>query len=179
MGLMGVYSYCGIQRCGKTTMMIVDLVTKVFGFFRPDQVIANFVVRIPGVKIMDSVPLGHEILRIRDQKARDRVILFDEASQFLGARGYSKPMQTEICTFAWQMPKRNILFLYSENIGNSVDKQLRDATWFTIMPKYHEDTPPRISLSVIDNYGLKLTRGDSVSGFEHIQTLFDTYEAID
>ena len=180
--IKGIYEYCGIQRCGKSTLMVRDLVEKLLREFKADNVFANFRLLIPGVTALNNSGMLDAIMETKRKKARDRVFLFDEVGQELKARSYGNSAQTEVVSFAWQMPKRNIVLAYCSNVGNSADIILRDATWQTIMPRYHhagrwEDD--WITARVIFNYDCRVMRGVVVRDVHQYQRLFDSYEPIE
>ena len=180
--LIGTYEYTGIQRCGKSTVMIHDLTEKVLpAGYQPDDVYANFDVFIEGIHIMENHQLIDQILRIKRDRLTNKVILFDEMGQELKARAYSDRVQTEVVSFAWQMPKRGIILMYCSNVGNSADVILRDATWITVMPHYlkgatHEKDS--ISLTVIYNYDCRIQTGLCLPNVHKYQKLFNSWQAI-
>lgn len=190
--IFGIYEYCGIQRCGKSTMLVSDAlrikhendVLKYMGQEIHIRVISNFHTDIPGVEEYDNPGIIREILRIKKEKVRNVLILFDELSQVLTGRGFMKDEQTEVASFLWQMPKRWIVLLYTSNIGKSVDKIIRDATWQTIMPQYYEGPYPdrhgsTIELDVIDNYQCDWDDEIVVTNVEKVQELFNTWQEIE
>lgn len=181
--MIGIYEYCGIQRCGKSTLMMCDTVCKLLSDgYEPEEINSNFMIKIPGVKCYgENRLLIEEVLRWKREKVRHKVILFDECGQELRARSYMDKVQTEFVNFAWQMPKMDIVMMYCSNPGNSADIILRDATWFTIMPKYHKGLEHKddfIEVTVIYNYERRIESGLVVSGFQGVQNLFDTYQPI-
>ena len=179
--MLGIYEYCGIQRCGKSTLMVADLVNKLLGEYQPEDVFSNFRIFIEGINVMSNEALIERILRMKRDKERNKVIMFDEVGQELKARGYADKTQTEVVNFAWQMPKRGILLMYCSNIGNSADIILRDATWQTIMPRYFpgpERSQDYIEATVIFNYDCRMMRGVRIPGVARYQELFDSWEPI-
>lgn len=179
---IGLYEYCGIQRCGKSTMMVKDLVVKLLGQYDPSDVFANFRIFIDGVNCMETEALVQAVFRMKKDKLRHKIIMFDEAGQFLLARGYKNDEQTKFVSFAWQMPKRDIIMLYASNIGNSADVILRDATWLTVMPQYHAGQTREddyIQSAIIYNYDCRIARGIITRGISKIQELFDSFEPIE
>ena len=181
--MMGIYEYSGIQRCGKSTLMMRDLVEKILpAGYRSEDVYANFRIFLEGVHCLSNEAMVEAILRLKRDRARDKVLLFDEVGQELKARSYGDKLQTEVVSFAWQMPKRGILLLYCSNVGNSADIILRDATWVTVMPRYvHGVTRDEdyIKASVIFNYDCRVMRGVKVTGVARYQELFDSWEPIE
>ena len=180
--MIGVYEYSGIQRCGKSTLMMCDLVNKLLPEYSASDVYANFTIKIEGVHCMENVELIDEIMRMKRDKVRHKVIMFDEAGQELKARGYTDKQQTEVVSFAWQMPKRSIVLMYCSNIGNSADIILRDATWQTILPRYFRGAVREddyILADIIFNYDMRISRWNKISGFQKVQDLFDSLEAIE
>lgn len=182
--IRGLYEYVGIQRCGKSTCMVKDLVIKILpsGIFKPEDVWANFRVFIDGVHCVSTDELVETILKFKRDKVRDKVILFDEVGQFLLARGYMDKRQTEVVSFGWQMPKRNIIMLFASNVGNSADVILRDCAWLSIMPKFHlgvEREDDYIECAVIWNYDCVTRRGLIIPEIWKYQLMFDSYEAIE
>ena len=186
----GIYEYCGIQRCGKSTMMIKDLVTKIFpAGYKPENTWANFRIFIQGVHCLETMDLVQAVFEIKRKKLRDQVIIFDEVGQFMVARGFKDKDQTDFVNFGWQMPKRNCPMLYASNVGNSADVILRDATWVTVMPKYYPSPGkdfykvPReehyIESWVCFNYDCRVVKGIITPGVSRYQELFDSYEPID
>ena len=179
----GIYEYCGIQRCGKSTMMIKDLVTRMIpAGYKPENVWANFRIKIPDVHCLETMELVEEVFKMKGEKLRDKVILFDEVGQFMVARGYGNKYQTDFVNFAWQWPKRNWVMQYASNVGNSADLILRDATWVTILPKYfHGATREQdyIESWVCFNYDCRVVKGIITPGVSRYQELFDSYEPIE
>jgi len=177
----GIYEYSGIQRCGKSTMLTAEAF-RIVKKNQPSRIISNYFIDIPKVEYFNSRLLCHEIIKIKDTKQFDILILFDEMSQYLSGRGYSDKSQTNVASFCWQMPKRRIVLLYSSNIGKSVDLIIRDATWQTILPSYHATNiraNDYISYVVIDNYSLWFTKNNILRRLEWIQKQFDTRQPID
>lgn len=146
-----IYEYCARQRMGKTTLMVADLANKLlspdydYGYI-PDEVHCNFSLFIPGVHCWTNEQMLEILMKAKKERWRHKVYLVDECSQppLFYARNTSDKTQTELVTSLWQMPKLGCNMLYTSNIGNSVDVQQRDATWYTIMPyKYHHDLTDR------------------------------------
>lgn len=180
--MLGIYEYCGRQRCGKSTLMMCDLVSKVLGEFAPEDVYSNFRIKIDGVHCMCNAELISAVLGMKAEKVRHKVVMFDEVGQELKARSYTDKRQTEFVNFCWQMPKRDILLMYCSNPGNSADVIMRDATWQTVLPVYHEGLKREddyIEASVIFNYDLRMMRGVRVYGVASVQELFDSFEPIE
>jgi hypothetical protein len=183
----GVYEYCGPQRCGKNTLMTADLVFKVRKRFPWVKVYTNSsLIGLGNVVTLNSQALGLEILAIKDRHETDIVIIFDELGQELGARSFDSKTQTKIVNFAWQMPKRRILFMYSDNLGNSADVVLRLATWFVIMPKFIRANPisdSEITVNVIDCIGWsgqqQILKGTVVKNLPAVWPYFDSDLPVD
>ena len=179
----GIYEYSGIQRCGKSTMMVKDLVTKILpAGYKPENVWANFRIKILGINCLETMDLVQAVFDIKSKKLRDQVIIFDEVGQFMIARGYKDKDQTSFVNFSWQMPKRNIPMLYGSNVGNSADLILRDATWVTILPKYiHGATREEdyIESWVSFNYDRRFLTGIITRNVKIYQDMFDSYEPIE
>lgn len=189
--MLNPVEYCAPQRQGKTTLMVRDLVS-ILPHYRPEDVFANFVINIPGVHCADNKDLLDAIFDIKRNKERHKVILFDEIGQELRARDSMNKIQTEIVTFAWQFPKRDITMLYCSNPGNSADVILRLATAQTLVTRYHKvnewDLPDHrrtleirmadyITAGVILNWDKRGGR----KRFNHIAPygeLFDSFEPI-
>lgn len=183
MRIGGVYEYCGVPRCGKSTMMVKDLVSWVLanGRYDANKVWCNFVVDISGVHCLETEELIEQIFKIKASEEREHVMIFDEVGQFFMARSYKDRRQTDAVTFAWQIPKRGHILMYGSNVGNSADVILRDATQFTIMPRYfHGDRreDDYIEFALIKNYYGELIRGIRVPHVYRYQELFRSFEAI-
>ena len=180
--IVGIYEYCGIQRCGKSTLMMCDLVSKILEEYEPWEIYSNFWMNIDGVHCMNNQALMDEMLRMKHEKQRHKWILFDEVGQELKARSYMDKKQMEVVGIAWQMPKMGWGLSYCSNPGNSADIILRDATWATIMPNYRHGlkrSDDYIECSVIFNYDLRIARGIRVYGVSAVQDLFDSYQPIE
>lgn len=179
---IGPTEYCAPQRQGKSTLMMCDYVCKLLPMgYKAEDTFANFLVKIAGVTCLDNEAMIKRILKAKYEDERNKVFMFDEVGQELKARGYMDKVQTEVVSFAWQMPKMGHVFLICTNPGNSADIILRDATWYVVMPKYHFGMTRKddfIEAAVIFNYELKVQTGLIISGFQEIQDLFDTYQAI-
>jgi hypothetical protein len=183
--MIGLYEYCGIQRCGKSTLMMSDWLSKILtAGYRPQDTWANFAIFVDGVHCLTNENMIDQILRMKRDHVRNQVLLFDEVGQELKARGFGDKIQTEIVNFAWQMPKRGIILSYCSNVGNSADIILRLATWLTIMPRYfYPDRGNRftdyILFDVIYDYDVQIDEGYKVTGFQKAQELFDSWQPID
>jgi len=181
--ILGVYEYWGIQRVGKSTVMVRDMLRLVsFHGFDFTDVLANFRVFIDGVRCGSSEWLMEEIMKIIAGKIRGKLVLFDELGQFLGARGWKEKYQTKLANSLWQFPKRNLIFMYSDNVGNSADVIIRDATWETIAPQFYSGENREgdyIVASVIKNYMAEIVRGIVIPGVYAYQRLFDSFEPIE
>lgn len=179
--MIGIYEYCGIQRCGKSTLMMADYITKLYPEYSANDTYANFTVNIDGVHCMENEQLIDTILQMKADKVRHKVIMFDEVGQELKARGYMDKTQTDLVTFCWQMPKMDIILMYCSNVGNSADIILRLATWQTIMPTYikgetHQDD--YIDAAVIFNYDCRIMTGIQVYNVWTVHSLFDSLQPI-
>jgi hypothetical protein len=175
-----VQDYCAPQREGKTTLMVRDTV-KLTHLYRPEDILCNFPLFIPGVVVFEeNADLIDAIFEIKRKRIRHKLILFDEVGQELRARESMNKRQIEMVTFAWQMPKRDISLLYCSNPGNSADIILRLATRQTLMPKYHHG-PTRdddyMDVAVIYNYELWIANW-RVWGLVPFQKLFDSFAPI-
>lgn len=179
----GIYEYWQIQREGKTTLMMRDMLRlNTFHGFEWPRFHTNFRVYIPGVNSYHSRDLLQRIAQAIRDKETHLVFVFDELGQFLGARTYMQEFQTEIANDLWQFPKRDLIFMYSDNIGLSADKVIRLATWESIMPHYYHG-PTReedyIVADVIKNYQREIVRGIVIPYVWLYQRLFNTREPID
>lgn len=179
----GIYEYWQIQREGKTTLMVRDMLRLNEFYGVPwDHFHCNFRVFIDGVHCYNSQGLLQRMVTAMQRKERDLCFVFDELGQFLGARNYMNTFQTEIANDLWQFPKRDLVFLYSDNVGLSADKTIRLATWESIFPKYvHGETREEdyIVAGVIKNYMNVTVTGIVIPYVYLFQNLFDTREPID
>jgi len=164
-------------------MMVKDLVTRILpAGYKPENVWANFRIRILGVHCLETMDLVQAVFDMKSRKSRDQVIMFDEVGQFMVARGYKDKDQTAFVNFGWQMPKRNIIMQYASNVGNSADLILRDATWVTVLPKYFHGATREddyIESWVAFNYDCRVVQGIVTPGVSRYQELFDSYEPIE
>lgn len=180
--IFGIYEYCGIQRCGKSTKMVFDLLTQASKFYGPDDVWANFTVKVDGVHVLETEDLIQRVFDMKRKGEVKKVILFDECGQFLIARDYRNKEQGDFVRFAWQMPKRGILFQYGSNMGNSADVILRDATWQTIMPRYFHGkvrAEDFIVSRIICNYDMRYVDGVVMPRPDIVQRYFNSREPIE
>lgn len=175
-----VQEYCAPQREGKSTLLVRDIV-KLTRLYRPEDIIGNFPIFIPGITAVENKDLIDAVFEIKRKKLRHKIIYFDEVGQELRAREAMNKVQTEFVTFAWQMPKRDITLLYCSNPGNSADIILRLATRQTIMPKYvHGRTRDEdyMRVWVINNYELRISEW-RVWNLVPFQDLFDSDAPVD
>lgn len=180
--VQGTTEYTGIQRCGKTTMMVHDYVDKLMWYYEPCDVYANFRIYIDGINCMDTQALVGEMLRIKREKIRHKLFLFDETGQFWIARRWNKDEQIEAVNFVWQMPKRDIMLSVCTNVGNSADVIIRDGMWITVMCDFvraerREDD--YIDFAVSWNYDAVYEDGWILPAVWRYQELFDTNEPIE
>lgn len=180
----GIYEYWQIQRQGKTTLMVRDMlrIHEYLGFPDWDRFHCNFATRIAGVHSHSSEGLLNYMVFAMKSRLRHLVFVFDELGQFLGARNYMNTFQTEIANDLWQFPKRDFVFLYSDNVGLSADKTIRLATWESIFPQYVHGEGREgdyIVASVIKNYMNVTVTGIVIPYVYLFQNLFDTREPID
>lgn len=188
----GSYEYLGVQRTGKSTLMTDDYLRRVLPQAPDRPVVANYWIDLPrhvNYTLVDNDTMVQIILWVKAKGLRDWIFLFDEMGQRLGARSWASKEQTEIANFMWQVPKRGHLWLYSDNPGNSVDVVIRDATQFTLVPRYigpkNPFTAPRSELEaaylkfwIIDNHQCKLQRGVIRRDIYWTQRHFDTNQPI-
>lgn len=178
----GVYEYWGIQRVGKSTVMVRDMLRLCsFNGFSFDDVYANFGVFLPGVHCGSSDWLMREMCRIFDERLRHKIFMFDELGQFLGARNYKDKYQTKLANDLWQYPKRDLIFMYSDNVGNSADIVIRLATWETICPQFFEGDSREgdyIVCDIIKNYMGEVVKGVVIPEVWLFQRLFNTRDPV-
>lgn len=156
---VGIYEFLGIQRTGKSLMMTSFLLNHVlmdYGY-TPEETYLNYTLAIDGVNCMRSEPMIELFIRSYDERITHKVWVIDEASQppWFYARNTKDKRQTKGALSFWQQPKRRSPILFSDNIGNSVDIQQRDATWYTIMPMgltWEDRKPVSVDIRVISNY---------------------------
>lgn len=180
----GIYEYCGVQRSGKSTLMVRDTCLKILPFYNPSDIICNFPIFLSGIKWYETNDLIDYILYIRMRKLRHKVIIMDEAGQSLTARGFKDKRQTDLVNFLWQFPKRDIILLYASNPGNSTDIIMRLATTCTILPRYtHGVLPDRsddyITADIIFNNLMEVRRDLIIRDIAKYQSLFDSYQPIE
>lgn len=139
-----IYEYTGRQRTGKSTLMVADLLLKLLNpehySYKAEECYANFWIDVKGINLGDNDQMLEWLLKAKKERWQHKVWLVDECSQppLFYARNYASKRQTELVTALWQMPKLFNQFLYSSNLGNSVDVQQRDATLMSVMPlRYH------------------------------------------
>lgn len=184
-----VYEYTGIQRIGKSTLMVRDIMRELITpeyEYKPQDVYVNFWLDIDGVNCLTNEQLLIVLLKAKKERWRHKIWGVDECSQppLFYARNTSDKKQTELVTSLWQMPKLDNNFHYTSNVGNSVDVQQRDATWFTIAPFTKEINPLTGRLEAIRYYVGKNYDGWMNEEFFDqpalglIQTLFDSKKPI-
>lgn len=156
---VGIYEFLGIQRTGKSLMMTSFLLNHVlFDYgYTVNEVFANYTIEVDGINCMRSNPMVDRFIKAYDDMETHLVWCIDEASQppWFYARNTRDKRQTKGALAFWQCPKRRNPVLFSDNIGNSVDIQQRDATWFTIMPIdiiWEHGKPEAVIIRVISNY---------------------------
>lgn len=185
---IGIYEYCGVQRTGKTTLMVADLLCKLLnpyaGYdYKPSEVYANFTIKVDGINCINNQAMLQVLMRAKNEKWRHKIYVIDECSQppLFYARNTRDRLQTELVTSLWQVPKLDSVVLYSCNIGNSVDIQQRDATWFTVMPmkiyRDREGLPCKIDYRVISGYELWY-QDYTFLAVREIQKMFDSREPV-
>lgn len=184
---IAIFEYFGIQRAGKTTLMCFDLTRLLNPFngwgFKPNDVYCNFHFYIDGVNILTNKEMLELLAKLKRDPITNIIIAIDEASQppMMYARNTRDNFQTNIVTSFWQYPKLRRVLLYCDNPGNSVDIQMRDATWFTVAPLEYIRKPnredDRLRFRVIHNY--ERWRNDYVLlNPSRYQKLFDTHKPV-
>jgi hypothetical protein len=183
-----VIEFCGVQRHGKTTLMVAFLCEVMMGDgyvfdYKPHEVHANFNLYIPGVHCWNNEDMLQILLVARKEKWTHLVFLIDECSQppLFYARNSKDKVQTELTTALWQFPKCGNCCCYSDNPGNSVDVQMRDATHYTIIPyKYHRDgkNGDTVEYAVVDSFNQRTSVGNVMGGLEKYQKLFDSWKPV-
>lgn len=135
-----VIEYCGIQRSGKSTLMTLDALRMCLPpyDYKPDEIYANYNINIDGIHCINNEQMLIVLTKAREEKWRHKIFLIDECSQppLFYARNTRDVSQTMLVTSLWQMPKLDCNCFYSSNVGNSVDIQMRDATWYIVLPHY-------------------------------------------
>ena len=175
-----IVEYSGAQRSGKSTLLVRDIARTKY-LFPECNILTNFRLDLPDTTTFSSDNLIQEILRIKRDKLRKIIIGFDELSQVLTGRGYSNKLQTDVSSFLWQMPKREIALFYTSNLGKSVDLIIRLATFWTLLPIYFPGS------NRLNDYILyRLIRRDCppwedriATNLVPIQNLFNTREEIE
>jgi hypothetical protein len=179
------YEYCGVQRTGKSTLMNNDILYLMSGLmadkYLPDEVYVNWNLFVEGVHRCSNEQILDVLLKAKRERWKHKIIAVDEGSQVLKARSYSDKIQTEIVTTIWQMPKKRISFFYSSNPGNTVDIQLRDGTWYIVVPQIYHSFKDR-SLDFIDFsvcHAYEIWENDlTFDKPAFVQQFFDSYEDI-
>lgn len=185
-----VYEYCGIQRSGKSTLMVADTMNNFLnpyaGYdYKPDEVYCNFWLDIDGVNCCNNEQMLHVLTKARKEKWRHKIYIVDECSQppLFYARNSRDTLQTQLVTSLWQMPKLGCQMLYSSNIGNSVDVQMRDATWYSILPiKYYHNPADRSKEYILYRvvHGYEIWERDMIYRYPALtQQYFDSFKPID
>lgn len=180
---MGLYEYTAPQRQGKNTLMQYDVEEKLLrdGGFKPEDVFCNYSMYIDGVNCMDTEHLIKRVFLMKVRKERHKVIIFDETGQFVVARESMKKWQIEFVLFCWQMPKLDIVLMYSDNPGNSADVIMRLATQVTLLPRYFHGltrADDYIILDVIWNHDCQYEIGRRIDGVARWQGHFNTEEPV-
>jgi phage terminase large subunit-like protein len=184
-----VIEYTGVQRVGKSTLMVSDILLKglspdyAYGY-KPEEIYANYFIDIPGVHCGTNEQMVVWLQRAKREVWRHVWFSIDEASQPplpLYARGFSGKEQTELVTSFWQIPKKGCVLQYTSNIGNSVDIQARDATFLTIcVLKYNHGLTrdlDSIDYTVINNYD-QWTYDERFHAPALVQSVFDSFQAV-
>ncbi|MDD5189517.1 MAG: hypothetical protein PHE50_00560 [Dehalococcoidales bacterium] len=182
----GIYEYCGIQRSGKTTLMNADICFKFlnkhdYAFaYEPKDIYVNWVMDITGVNCVDNEQMKWVLLKAKKENWIHKAFFVDECSQIFYARNSRDLNQTELVTSLWQMPKKGTVCGYSSNVGNSVDVQMRDATWYCVLPKYIKG-----EVRELDKIKFKVAHAYEVwerDGIFHkpayVQTIFDSFAPV-
>lgn len=156
---VGIYEFLGIQRTGKSLMMTAFMLNHIMPDFgiKPEKVFINYTLDIDGINCMSSEPMLYRFIKSHLELETGVIFGIDEASQppWFYARNTRDKRQTLGALAFWQCPKRRKPILFSDNIGNSVDVQQRDATWYTIMPVnilWEHGKPEAIIIRIISNY---------------------------
>ena len=156
--------------------MGLDLETMKFkdypGVYRPEDVIVNYPIFIPGIKALDDEQWMYAVTKVQKEKLYHKLIIGDELNSILLARNSRDISQADFANFVWKMPKRDCLLLYTNNMITGVDLIIRDGTWCTILPHGCDDY---IEYCVIHNYEMRTDEGLRFTGVKQIQELFDSY----
>lgn len=183
----GIYEIFGLQRIsGKTTLMTGITVNRLMnlnletleprndqeGFYKPEDVIVNYPIFIPGIKALTNEEWFETVSKIKRDGIRHKLILGDELNSILLARNTRDISQAEFAVYVWQMPKMDNMLIWTNNQLTGVDVIIRDGTWNTIMPLYYGTY---LRFTVIHNYGTQTKKGLIYTGVERTQALFDSY----
>lgn len=177
-----IVDYSGIQRCGKSTMLVKDLFQLKLAM--PERkTYVNFALEMPDCLCMANEQMLEFLITAMERKIRDINVGVDELSQILTGRGYAKERQTRIASSLWQMPKRGWFFLYTSNVGASVDLIIREATTYTVLPKYifgenGNREKDKIDYWAVSNYEQGLEKGIEYN-VAYYQRFFDTWQCIE
>lgn len=184
-----VIEYCGPPRVGKSTLMVADLLLKLlsddYAFaYERNEVYANFWVDIKGINCCDNEKMLWTMTKSRKEQWLHKVWMVDEASQppLFYARNSRDVLQTELVTSLWQMPKKGMTCMYTSNLGNSVDVQMRDATFMTVMPDIHypKELPREeqyINFTIIHDYELWVQEETFLKP-AWVQNYFDSFKPV-
>lgn len=114
------------------------------------EIIANFPLYLPGVKVVDNTGIRTELFRGLDFGLRHRIYAVDEADLVFPGRGFSNEKQTRNLLGAFQMTKLESWLLWAEHEGSAItDKLLRLATQIGVVPNYDKYTDI-LTMTVVD-----------------------------
>jgi len=180
----GVYEYSAPARLGKSTLIVADCCNKLLNpayygeyCYLPGEVFSNLWFDINGIHFMHNEQMLEVLMRAKTERWPHKVFIIDECSQppLFYARNTRDKIQTELVTSLWQMPKLGTHLLYSSNVGNSVDIQQRDATFWSILPFKYVHAEKRCDDKILFNAcnGRDLmTNGHEYLGCELTQSIF-------
>jgi hypothetical protein len=159
-----ISSIRGLPSTGKTALM-VGFIRRLLitgqrwpDGFRPDDVVVNFKLEIPGCHCLNNKQMRAYIKKTVSEGIRHKIIGITEADRVFPARFWHDKEQSESLIGFWQDEKLYYQVFWDSHIGTDVDVMLRNTRQRAYLPKY-DKYKDLINYTMIDSYTMRVYRG--------------------
>jgi hypothetical protein len=147
--------------------------------FRPDDVVVNYALKIPGCHCLTNKEMKVFIKRMVTTGIKHKIIGITEADRVFPSRFWQDREQSETLLGFWQDEKLFNDVYWDSHIGTDVDVMLRNTRQRAYVPKY-DKLKDCINYTMIDGYTQRVYRGLRVLNVSKtVFPYYDRWEVID
>lgn len=173
-----------IQDKGKTALQVAFILRLLFSSqkwpdgYRPDDVIVNYALKIPGCHCLNNQQMREYIKKTVTTGIKHKIIGITEADRVFPARFWHDKEQSETLLGFWQDVKLFNQVFWDSHVGTSVDVLLRETRQRAYIPDY-DKLRDCINYTMIDGYTHKVYKGLRVLNVsKSVFPYYDRWEVI-